>query len=114
MFGAKFKAWKYGPVILEIRQHYKDNSLSFLYPEKVSKISRCFDKVFEQYAPKQSWSLSTLSHGEYSWKKAREGYSPYDTCDVDIDLSDIRKDAERINIRRFLLAQYKDFQMSRA
>lgn len=29
MFGAKFKAWKYGPVILEIRQHYKDNSLSF-------------------------------------------------------------------------------------
>lgn len=53
-----------------------------------------------------------------SWRifleKAREGYSPYDTCDVDIDLSDIRKDAERINIRRFLLAQYKDFQMSRA
>ena len=55
-----------------------------------------------------------MSHGEYSWKKAREGYSPYDTCDVDIDLSDIRKDAERINVRRFLLAQYKDFQMSRA
>ena len=115
MFGAKFKAWKYGPVILEIRQHYKDNSLSFsLTRESLQKYQGVFDKVFEQYAPKQSWSLSTLSHGEYSWKKAREGYSPYDTCDVDIDLSDIRKDAERINIRRFLLAQYKDFQMSRA
>ena len=115
MFGAKFKAWKYGPVILEIRQHYKDNSLSFsLSRESLQKYQDVFDKVFEQYAPKQSWSLSTLSHGEYSWKKAREGYSPYDTCDVDIDLSDIRKDAERINIRRFLLAQYKDFQMSRA
>lgn len=42
MFGAKFKAWKYGPVILEIRQHYKDNSLSFLYPEKVSKNIKVF------------------------------------------------------------------------
>ncbi|MBS5297524.1 MAG: SocA family protein [Prevotella sp.] len=100
MFGAKFKAWKYGPVILEIRQHYKDNSLSFsLSRESLQKYQGVFDKVFEQYAPKQSWSLSTLT---------------YDTCDVDIDLSDIRKDAERINIRRFLLARYKDFQMSRA
>lgn len=115
MFDAKFKAWKYGPVMLEIRQHYKDDTLNLaLSPASKNKYQKVFDKVFEQYAPKRSWSLSTLSHGEYSWKKAREGYSSYDACDVDIETEDIRKDAERINIRRFLLAKYKDFQMAKA
>lgn len=113
MFAANFKAWKYGPVMLEIRQHYKDDSLDLLLSAvSISKYQKVFDKIFEQYAPKKSWSLSTLTHGEYSWKKAREGYSPYDSCDVDMDVRDIQKDAERINLRRFLLAQYKEFQKS--
>lgn len=115
MFCAKFKAWKYGPVMLEIRQQFKDDTLTLTLPSaSLSKYQKIFDRVFEQYAPKKSWSLSTLSHGEYSWKKAREGCSPYDSCDVDIDTEDIRKDAERIKIRRFLLAKYKDFQKLKA
>lgn len=114
MFEAKFKAWKYGPVMLDIRQHYKDNDLTkSLSPDASEKYKSVFDKVFSQYAPKKSWSLSTLTHGEYSWKKAREGYSPYESCDVDMDVADIRKDAEKINTRRFLLAQYKEFQKVR-
>lgn len=69
-----------------------------------------FDKVFEHYARKSSWSLSTLSHGELSWQKARKGLLPQDACDVDMQVSDIYKDAERIKIRRFLLSEYKDFK----
>lgn len=72
-----------------------------------------FDKVFEHYARKSSWSLSTLSHGELSWQKARKGLLPQDACDVDMQVSDIYKDAERIKIRRFLLSKYKDFQKAR-
>jgi uncharacterized phage-associated protein len=27
MFDAQFEAWKYGPVMVQIRQHYKNDSL---------------------------------------------------------------------------------------
>lgn len=108
MFAEKFKAWRYGPVILAIRQHFKDDTLNIgLSTEDVSKYKIVFDKVFEQYAPKKSWSLCTLSHGEYSWKQARKGCSLYDSCDADIDVDDIRKDAERIRTRRFVLKYLK-------
>lgn len=115
MFAEKFKAWRYGPVMLDIRQHYKANTLSAgLSDEDVKKYKFVFDKVFEHYAPKSSWSLSTLSHGELSWKMARKGCSPQEICDVDMQVSDICKDAERIKIRRFLLSKYKEFQKARA
>lgn len=114
MFTAKFEAWKYGPVMLDIRQLYKEDALHYeLEAAEIERYKRVFDKVFLQYAPKSSWSLSTLSHGEYSWKKARAGISRYDSCDVEMDVDDIRKDADRMRVRRFLLAKYKDFQMAR-
>lgn len=114
MFEAKFKAWRYGPVMLDIRQHYKDNDLTMSLSQEASiKYKQVFDKVFAQYAPKKSWSLSTLTHGECSWKKARKGCSPYDSCNVDMEVADIRKDAEKIKTRRFLLAKYKEFQKVR-
>lgn len=115
LFDAKFKAWRYGPVVLDIRQHYKDDTLNVgLSDEAVAKYKLVFDKVFEHYARKSSWSLSTLSHGEFSWQNARKGFLPHESCDVDIQVSDIYKDAERIKVRRFLLSQYKDFQKARA
>lgn len=114
MFDEKFKAWRYGPVILAIRQHYKDDTLDVgLSDEAIAKYKMVFDKVFEHYARKSSWSLSTLSHGELSWQKARKGLLPQDAYDVDMQVSDIYKDAERIKIRRFLLSKYKDFQKAR-
>lgn len=114
LFGAKFKAWRYGPVLLDIRQHYKDDTLDVgLSGEAIAKYKIVFDKVFEHYACKSSWSLSTLSHGELSWRMARNGYLPQEACDVDMQVSDIYKDAERIKVRRFLLSKYKDFQKAR-
>lgn len=111
MFAEKFKAWRYGPVVLDIRQHYKDGTLDIgLSDGVVERYKSVFDKVFEHYARKSSWSLSTLSHGEISWKTARKGYLSQDVCDVDMQVSDIYKDAERIKVRRFLLSKYKDFQ----
>ncbi len=107
MFAEKFKAWRYGPVMLDIRQYYKDGTPRIdLDSEEIQKYQGVFDIVFEQYAPKKSWSLSTLSHGEYSWKQARKGCSPYDSCDADMSTEDIRKDAERIRTRRFVLKHF--------
>ena len=56
---------------------------------------------FENYASKDSWSLSILAHGESFWQNAREGYGPDDRCTVPMNLDDIRNDAERIKMRRF-------------
>lgn len=74
-----------------------------LSEETIGKYKKVFDKVFSSYAPKDSWSLSTLSHGEYSWRKAREGYDPNSACRTKIRVEDIRVDAQRIKQRRIML-----------
>ena len=63
------------------------------------------DIVFEQYAEKDSWSLSRLTHGEYSWKKSRKGVPENVNSDNAIDVEDIRVDADRVKSRRELLNQ---------
>ena len=101
MFDNQFEAWKYGPVMRCLRGHSWDTEedLISLYPELLRYIPT-FDRVFELYAGKSSWSLSSVSHGESCWQKAKDrerGFSP-----VEILTDDIRKDAEAIKLRRFL------------
>lgn len=107
MFPDKFEAWKYGPVMVCVRQHYKDDSLhEQMREEVIARYKSVFDKVFETLAYKDAWSLSTLTHGEYSWQNARIGYDKDAHCSVEIDPEDIRKDAERIKVRRFMLRHF--------
>ncbi len=113
MFSEQFAAWKYGPVIVKVRDQYKSKTLNtFPTAEELAPFRDSFDFVFKTYAPKDSWSLSILTHGESSWQKAREGYGQDDHCDVLLDLNDIQKDAERIKMRRFyfdeILPQLKE------
>ena len=61
-----------------------------------------FESVFKRYANKTSWSLSTLTHGEFSWQNARKGLDPEENGHNMIAVDDIRKDAERIKLRRVL------------
>lgn len=57
--------------------------------------------VFETYTQKDSWSLSSITHGEYSWQKARQKVT-IENQHALIITDDIREDAERIKIRRFI------------
>lgn len=108
LFSEKFEAWKYGPVLVPVRLLYKDGLLDAPLPEDtVRKYSDVFDKVFSQYAVKDSWSLSALTHGEYSWKHAREGVPDGENCRNEMDIDDIRIDAQRIKMRRFMLSIIK-------
>lgn len=108
LFETAFVAWKYGPVLVEIRRYYKNNSLNLeLSADKIKQYQPIFDKVFQQYASKDSWSLSTITHGEYSWKHARVGIPATENCSVKMRLEDIRKDADRIRMRRFILNKMK-------
>lgn len=106
MFDASFYGWKYGPVLLEIREGYRNDTLHTQPSEEtIKKYQEVFDKIFEHYAVKDSWSLSRLSHGELSWKNARIGLLPSENGNVKMKIEDIRKDAERIKMRRYLLKE---------
>lgn len=108
LFPEKFQAWKYGPVLVSVRHLYKEELLDTPLTEKtVRKYAEVFEKVFSQYAVKDSWSLSALTHGEYSWKHARQGVPDGENCTNEMDIDDIRVDAQRIKTRRFMLSIIK-------
>ena len=108
MFDATFQAWKYGPVIPEIRVLYKRNGLDeTLSDVAVEQYREVFDYVFSEYAGKRSFVLSNITHGEYSWRHAREGYSKYADSKEPMSLEDIKKDAQIVKLRRELLCQYR-------
>lgn len=104
MFPEQFLAWRYGPVMVPIRCLYASKQLC-TYPSKkfIEENKPIFDFVFFQYAPKDSWSLSRLSHGEISWQNARYDLLPEQNGREPLRLEDIKKDAERVKIRRFLI-----------
>ena len=101
MFDSQFEAWKYGPVMRCLRGHSWDTDEDFQIanPEIIYYIP-AFDKVFELYAGKNSWTLSCVSHGESCWQKAKNretGFTP-----TEILTDDIRQDADAIKLRRLL------------
>ncbi len=104
MFEEEFMAWRYGPVMVQIRSAYANDMLNSFPTEDFSgKYREVFDYVFATYAPKDAWSLSYLSHAETSWKNARKDLLPEQNGNEPLKLEDIIKDAERIAMRRFLL-----------
>ena len=101
MFCARFSAWKYGPVLVSIRRSYRNGTLNCrIDDEDINKYEPVFDQVFKNYAPKSSWSLSELSHGESSWQKARNNMPEGAKCTSLISVTDIKADAERMKMRR--------------
>ena len=106
LFAETFYGWKFGPVLKEIRAAYRDNTfLSSVDDSVIARIQSVMDKVFEEYADKDSWSLSRVTHGEIAWKNSRKGVSDGVNSDYPIANEDIRKDAERVRIRRQGLAK---------
>lgn len=104
MFAEQFLAWRYGPVMAEIRPLYAHGLLSDSLSESAQKeYTDVFDFVFKHYAPKEAWSLSRLSHEESSWKNARLGLSEDENGNAPLLLEDIRRDAAIAKIRRMIV-----------
>lgn len=103
LFDATFYGWKYGPVVKEVREAYKQDAFlrnDEIDEDVIAKIKPFVDKILREYADKDSWSLSRLSHGEISWQNARRGIPEGENGDKPMDNEDIAKDAERIRLRR--------------
>lgn len=110
LFNESFFAWKYGPVLVAVRDYIKlFGSIPPLAGYNIDKeYVPIFDKVFSQYARKDSWSLSRLSHGEFSWQNARKGLGSTDNCDKAMTIEDIKTDADRIKLRRYFISRIGD------
>ena len=104
LFDAVFYGWKFGPILKEIRLAYRDDLFYDSVPQDVIfRMLSIMNKVFEEYAGKDSWSLSRLTHGEFSWKNSRHGVPDCENSDNPMSLDDIRVDADRIRERREML-----------
>ena len=105
LFEAIFYAHTLGPYIPEVHAAYISNSLHVVLPSSIiEEYKTIFDSVFELLSAKKTRSLSNLIHGEDSWKRAMmqgEGTS--------MDIQDIKEDAARFRVRRFLLTNLEQF-----
>lgn len=109
VFSQHFRARLYGPVMLGIHEKFLKNELHEpLSPDVLEKYHRVFDRVFETYAPKDVMGLVSLSKGQYSYQKVTKSYGWMKPCDEEMLTDDIRIDAEKFKVRRFLLAQLKE------
>ena len=105
LFAATFYAHTFGPYLPEVHAAYISNSLHDVLPSNIiEEYKTIFDSVFELLSAKKTRSLSNLIHGEGSWKRAMiqgEG--------TPMDVQDIKEDATRFRVRRFLLSNLEQF-----
>ena len=102
---AAFEGWRFGPVLPELRDLYRAEDLNETTELISDRDRQILDTILTEYAPSDSWNLSTLSHGEICWKRSRRGISPSESSRKAIPLEDIRLDADRMRERRAMLAQ---------
>lgn len=96
LFDGTFYGWKYGPVLKEVRDEYKYKTyFSEVTGDVCDRTKELLKDVFERYGSLSSWKLSSLSHGEFSWKKARHGLSAADNGDVKLTLETMMVDATK-------------------
>ena len=101
LFDSDFQGWKYGPVLVEVRNEYTSGRMfHFVKGELSEKSKQLVQSVYQRYKKLSSWKLSTLSHGELSWKCSREGLAADDNGSTVLKLSDLRVDAARELLRR--------------
>ena len=101
LFNAKFRGWKYGPVLLEVRSFYLNGQLfSNVKGQLCERAKELIESVYSRYNKFSSWKLSSLSHNELSWKCSRRGLKPEENGNAALSLADMKVDAARELLRR--------------
>ncbi len=96
LFDEDFYGWKYGPVLKSVRYEYLTGSLFVNATSSVSPTTKeLLQSVLKRYGAISSWKLSSLSHDEFSWKKARKGLNFSDNGDVKLSINAMMLDAIR-------------------
>ena len=101
LFDGRFYGWKYGPVLKEVRSEYKFETFFSSVTGGVNETTRKLLKdVLDRYGSLSSWKLSSLSHEEFSWKKARVGLAADDDGDVALSMDAMKVDATKELVAR--------------
>lgn len=112
LFDQSFEVWKFGPVSPDVRCVFHSHDLSeSLSDNELFPYLNVFDFVFSHYAPMSSWSLSSLSHGELSWQRARRRKASNPKASAVMLIDDIAADASRIRLRRHMLSRHGQFNL---
>ena len=95
LFEDDFYGWKFGPVLKCVRSEYMHAPFESTEGSVSSKTKQLLQDVLNRYGSLSSWKLSSLSHDELSWKKARQGLDASENGDVKLSLNAMRLDATR-------------------
>ena len=105
LFTEPMFAFQHGPVVKDVHRAFQRNG-GIPYDMGTSITDRArdiLDAVLRTYAEKSSWSLSRLTHAEYSWLSARRRKNSGGGERL-MAIDDMRVDARRIRERRALRA----------
>lgn len=101
LFNDAFEAWKYGPVLVNVRNEYLTGHMFDGEYEKLSDTDKkLVESVYKRYDEYDAWQLSTLSHAEHSWRQARKGLDSGDAGNEKMSLTAMKADAMREFLRR--------------
>jgi uncharacterized phage-associated protein len=85
LFPEEFQAWANGPVVREIYDLHKGKFKVSSFGGDAGLISEdqrdAVSRVLAHYGPKDPQWLSTLTHMEEPWKKARVGFADGERCE---------------------------------
>ena len=83
LFPEEIQAWRYGPVCpsaYHLYSEFEANQLPIPSPEFVDKIPpekrNLLEEVWEYFGEHHPYSLSSMTHLEFPWQKARKGLPP--------------------------------------
>jgi len=94
LFEGDFYGWKFGPVLKEVRNEYKKAKPFAKYEDSVLEETReLLRGVMDRYGSLSSWKLSSLSHKEFSWLKARNGLKSGENGNVKMLVEAMKVDA---------------------
>ena len=96
LFTEDFYGWKYGPVLKSVRSEYMKNTpFCDVHGNVSAQTEMLLKSVLQRYGAESSWKLSSLSHGEFSWKMARKGLKASENGNVKLPLAAMEVDAAR-------------------
>lgn len=97
LFEEPMEGWIHGPVSTETRAYYEKNyGINYDTEPLSNEDAYIVRNVVEQYGGIASWQLRDMSHNEISWKNSRIGLSDNERGNKEIQINDIRRDAEKI------------------
>jgi len=108
LFNGTFYGWKYGPVLKEVRTEYyghTEDAFANVVGTVSEEAKKLLQEVLKRYGSLSSWKLSSLSHEEFSWKKARVGLESGEDGDVELSLDAMKVDALKEKVTRKIVME---------